>query len=685
MSKTFPVKFEGVWPYHSDYSYDEECYPNLYTLTAMHMATGATYVFEISEWADDSERLVQWVYWLHMEKCRQVGFNNVGYDYPLLHYVFMSIPGWVGMPMLEKAKAIYKYSSSLFKQPGESDDDYRQRKYRITVPRDQEIVTQIDLMRIHHFDSPSKATGLKVLEINMRSDNVQELPVPPGTWVSHEQRLIILNYNYKDVVETTKFAIFSLKDIKLRENLSKMFDYDFLNHNEAKIGEDILRIEMRKAGLNVFGRTPRPHINVSEIIFDYIKFNRPEFNEVLAFLKSQVITDTKKAKYPCPIVDGFPWQFSKGGMHGSISATIVREDDEYEIIDADVTSFYPKMAIVNGMYPAHLGPAFGPAYDGVFVMRTGYDKGTPENKAFKIALNAAYGKSNSAYSFLFDPKYTMTTTFNGQLVLCMLGEWLMNIPGLSVIQANTDGITFKSPRRYRDQVMWICQQWQQYTCLELEFAYYQAMYIRDVNNYIAHYIPDEDNPDGKRKLKGAYNHLAIPWEKDHSAVIIARAVEEYFINGVPVQDTIMNCADPYDFMIKAKIPKNSSLYLENDDGRTQLQNVTRYHICIDGHGGRLVKVMPPTPAMVENWNTGTHYIRERDGDYKVVKPGGRRPAKTYTEIPRRQIPPNPYDRELSIQKGWQVIDCANVADFDWKRLNYQYYITEAKKLIDPLL
>lgn len=703
MSKTFPAKFTEQWPYASDYGYDEESYPNLWSLAAEHIQTGTRYLFEISPWQDNTEALIAWVYWLHQNRCRMIGFNNIGYDYIVLHYIFMNCRYWSNLTGGQKAYEIYKFSAGTFRQQGESEDDYFHRKYKNMVKEKDVIVRQIDLFKIYHFDNKNKATSLKVLQINMRSENVVDLPIEPGTVLTYEQRCQILPYNVNDTSETIKFAKFSLPEIKLRENLSAKFNMDMMNHSEGKIGEDIIKSQLVNAGLNVRGKTFRDQIRVADIIFPYIQFSRPEFVELLTFLRGEVITSTNmkdydggvddegeetkgKKKYPCATVNGFPWQFGRGGMHGSIAAAIVKEDDEYEVIDVDVRSFYPELGIVNKRYPEHLGVKFCDEYKGVSNMRSEYPKKTHpmENMAFKYALNVPYGKSNSKFSFLYDPQYTMTITINGQLLLCMLGEWLMTIPGLTMIQANTDGITFKSPRKYREQVKAICKQWEQYTCLDLEFAYYQAMYIRDVNNYIAHYVPDEKNPKGAVKAKGAYVHEEIPWNKDHSSVIVAKSVQAYLIDGVDVIQTIMGCRDPFDFMIKAKVPRSSQLWMEYPDGRRErLQGTTRYYVAVNG--GRLIKIMPPTAPQRELWKTGTHYMRKRDGDYKVVKPDGKRPAKTYDEVPLAMICAEPPDREISLESKWQSADCANASNFNWSNLNYSYYIEEAMKLIDPLV
>lgn len=672
MSSTFPAKYADVWPYEQDYCYDIECYPNFFSLAARHVTSGTRYYFEISQWADDTQELNDWIYWLQANKCRMLGFNNIDYDYQLLHWIFMQIPYWAVTPTHEKFAAIYAHSNAMFTMS--KDDKFSQK-----IWPNQWIVEQVDVAQFQNFVG---LVSLKVMEINMRSESVQELPIPPGTWITAEQRETLIPYNHKDVDETIKVFKFSLGEMKLRAGMTEKFGVDFTNASEPKLGEGYFKMRLDEAGANTRGRTFREHIMVDDIIFPYIRFNKPEFQKTLAFLRSQVIEGTKDASYPKPEACGIGWQFGKGGMHGSILSTIVREDEEYEIIDVDVTSFYPRTAMVNGLFPAHLGQVFCDIYNQVFDMRKLYDKGTMENLAFKLALNAAYGKSNSKFSCLYDPQFTMTITINGQLMLCMLGEWLSTIPGLSMIQANTDGVTFKVHRKYRASVMSICRQWEQVTGLELEDAYYQAMYIRDVNNYIAQTVPDKKNPTprGGLKNKGAYVHSNLAWDKDHSSVIIARAAERELVDGIDSRQTIMECTDPFDFMIKAKVNKDSILVLRTDAGDEKIQNVTRYFISTNGKS--LVKMMPPTEKGILHWQQGTHYLRERDGDYKVVKPGGRRPAMTYVEVPRKSDTPPVV--ETRINKGFLVTDCSVAADFDWNNLNYEYYITEAKKLVDPL-
>lgn len=300
------------------------------------------------------------------------------------------------------------------------------------------------------------------------------------------------------------------------------------------------------------------------------------------------------------------------------------------------------------MYPEHLSELFCTIYEDVYVQRKGYAKNTPQNAVFKLALNGVYGDSNSKFSPFYDPKYTMGITVNGQLLLCMLSEWLnKSVKGISVVAINTDGITIRVPRTEIETCDKISKQWEELTGLELEKAEYSRMFIRDVNNYIAEYS------NGKIKAKGCYEYtnrymgqdvsegLSFDWHKNHSSVIVAMAAEAALTRGEDIDKFIRNHDDPLDFMIVAKVPRNSRLLAQDDDGNlTEIQGTSRVYVSNEGHA--LIKEMPPTPKKPD-----------------VV-------------------------RHIGIGVGWKHKVCNNMDDFCGD-INYDYYIEEARKIVDPLV
>ncbi|EGC6279346.1 hypothetical protein H9U83_004355 [Salmonella enterica] len=621
------------------YVHDIENYPNVFLFGAIHALTETPYIFEISHRRDDRQAFYMFTEFLREHGSEEVGYNNLGYDYPVQHSVLNNI-------MYITNADIYKKGDSIIN----AGDDNR---FAHLVWEKDWIVPQIDLYKIHHFDNKTKRTSLKTLEFNMRMDNIEDLPFTPGTYLTDYQIDKLREYLIHDLKATLMFYNHSKKMIDFRRELSDKYSRNFMNHNDTKIGKDYFIMELEKSGIQCFEpgsrkprQTHRPSIALNSVIFPYVRFEQPEFNRVLNWLRQQVITETKGVFTDLSAnINGFSFDFGTGGIHGSIESQTIRSTENYVIIDLDVASFYPNLAISNELFPAHLGKQFCTIYKNVYDMRSGYPKGTPENAMLKLALNGVYGDSNNVYSPFYDPAYTMSITINGQLLLCMLAEELLKIPGLSMIQANTDGLTVYVPRVFTRQVEQVRHAWEKLTRLELEEAIYDVMFIRDVNNYIAVY------EGGKKvKRKGAYCHTTktdanpngdLGWHQNHSMQVVAKAAEAALVHGKDIRDFITSHDDIHDFMMVTKVPRNSKLMW----GDQQVQNITRYYVSTDG--APLTKVMPPLA--------------------KALK-----------------LDPNAPERRIAVCKGWLATECNDMKRFNLTTLNYDFYIKEAEKLVAPL-
>lgn len=685
-----------------DYIYDIETYPNCFTFCAIDTDGNNSVVFECSTRRNDICSFFDWLDQRRRNKDRLVGFNNKDFDYPVVHDLLSVREKAVTVSGKAVATRAYKKAMSLIR----SDE-----KFGRAVNVSDEYVKQVDLFKINHFDNKARSTSLKLLEFNMKSDNIEDLPFPVGTELTDDQIDVLLKYNMHDVKETLRFYGHTLPMLKFREELSDKYKRDFINHNDTKIGKDyfIMRLEeempgscyKRDKGSFKVNQTKRSSIKVADCLFNYYDFQRAEFKLVVDWFKAQEITETKgvfsdieehdlgdlaayadlihiRKKFPTkpneqdinlfkqehPLgwvteselktklrgqtqysywknwhiattlnvrVGGFRFDFGTGGIHGSIESAIVTADDKYVIIDADVSSMYPNIAIANRVYPEHLSEKFCDIYQDVYEQRKSYPKGSAENAMLKLALNGVYGDSNNQYSPFYDPQYTMTITINGQLSLCLLAEKLMNIDGLQLIQVNTDGVTVRLPKHKVTEYETICTAWQQQVGLALEFAHYSKMFIRDVNAYIAVYT------DGKIKRKGPYQYEDLGWHQDQGGLVIPMAAEAQMLHGVAVEDFIKQHKNMYDFMLRTKVPRSSKLVMIGPDGEDiQQQNICRFYAC--NAGGELIKIMPPV------------------GD---------------SEEPRR----------ISVAADYPMWVCNDIKQFSWKDVDYRYYIDAAKKLV----
>jgi hypothetical protein len=654
-----------------DIAYDTETYPNVFTFRCRHVDLDRRWSFEISPRRNDLELLILFIKYCQINGNRWVGFNNIGFDYPIVHWVCMNASSFIG------ASDIYNKAMSII-------NAHQNAKFAHMVWESDWLVPQIDLYKIHHFDNMARATSLKVLEFNMRMADIEDLPFEVGTELNDQQIETLCQYNDHDVDATVKFYHESKDQINFREELTEKYDKNFLNHNDTKIGKDYFIMELEKAspgccyrytdGKRQMVQTVRDKIDLGDVVLPYVKFNHPEFNRILEWFKSQVITETKGVfKDISCSVNGFEFDFGTGGIHGSISSTIVESDDDNVIIDLDVASYYPNLAIVNRLYPQHIGDTFCRVYKEVYEMRKGYEKGTTENAMLKLALNGVYGDSNNKYSPFFDPQYTMSITINGQLLLCMLAEALMGSPDVQMIQINTDGLTIRCPRSLREWVISVCEWWEQLTGLQLESAFYNRMMIRDVNNYIAEYT------DGKLKRKGAYEY-ELGWHQNHSALIVPKAAEAALVHGSDIRSFIINHNDIFDFFLRAKVPRSTVL----EWGGEKVANIVRYFVSISGRP--LEKVMPPAGprgAFKKKNGVPEHYYQE------ILKEVG----DAWDERIHTKNKSTYEERRTGINTGWNVELCNSlgieefddikfVTSIDRENINYEWYIKEARKLAD---
>ena len=610
----------------NDYVFDVETYPNVFTLAVEHAEAPLHWMFEISDLRNDSRQIVEFLQFLKETDSRMVGFNNLGFDYPVIHTLIR-----MGQ---SDANTLYQKAMAIIN----AQDEDGGRWMHSVKPSDQ-FVAQIDLFKIHHFDNRARATSLKVLEFNMRSDSIEDLPFPVGTVLTREQIEVLKQYNKHDVAQTKAFYHHTLDMIHFREELTRKYARDFMNHNDTKIGKDYFTMKLEEAGVACYdfgpnGRTPRqtkrPVIHLKDAILPWINFEHPEFNRVLDWLKAQSITETKGVFNDLTAsVNGFTFVFGLGGIHGSIESEVIESDDDHIIVDLDVTSYYPNLAITNGFYPAHLGRDFVSIYKHLFEQRKKYPKKSAESAMLKLALNGVYGDSNNQFSVFYDPLFTMSITLNGQLLLCLLAEGLMHIPGLRIIQVNTDGLTVRVPRSQKMLVDLARAAWQSRTGLNLEEAVYKAMMVRDVNNYIGVFM------DGSTKRKGAYEY-EMEWHQNAGGLVIAKVAEKVLVEGAPIRKTLEQWPDIMDFMLRTKVPRSSHLGIEKDGVTSQLQNITRYYVAKGG--GQLVKYMPPLAKKPGQW------------------------------------------RKFAVESGWGVQPCNDIKDAGKLPVDFDYYVKEVEKL-----
>lgn len=314
-----------------------------------------------------------------------------------------------------------------------------------------------------------------------------------------------------------------------------------------------------------------------------------------------------------------------GGIHGAIPTYVEEATEGRSIRNKDVASYYPHLMTI----PLSKGQKYGfcsrnipspqvyvdTLEERVQAKKAG-DKVTAN--ALKLVLNTTYGtmlngKDGVAFNDLYDPLMGRSVCITGQLLLLELSMHLVSeCPTLKIIQLNTDGIMVSFDNS--DEAKWqeITQEWQDRTGFELEEDFIQKIVQRDVNNYVE--VPVGD---GKPKVKGGalvrgiltnanidFTKMGLPawenmsggaWNINNNAVIVARAIQDYFVKGVDPEETIMASKNILDFQVIAKVGrKYSGCYQMVGEDKVPVQKVNRVYATADRRYGTIYKTLAVT-------------------------------------------------------------------------------------------
>lgn len=363
----------------------------------------------------------------------------------------------------------------------------------------------------------------------------------------------------------------------------------------------------------------------------------------------------------CPGVVGY------GGIHAAIPNYFFEETDDGRVIkNKDVASYYPHLMTLCGYTSRNIPSAevFENVLETRMKAKASGDKATAN--ALKLVVNTTYGALLNKYNDLFDPLMGRSVCITGQLFLMELAQHLYaDIPGLKIVQLNTDGIMVECSKSDLDKLNEICDEWQSRTGFELEEDSVVKIAQKDVNNYV------EVQPGGKSKSKGGYLVKGIStvgaFNINNSCCIVATALKEYFVNGTPVEDTINQCDDIFQFQIVAKAgAKYREAYHVVDGEKEPVQKVNRVYATADQRYGKLFKVkaeddstakieMLPEHCIIDNDNQlsisdvdKSFYIemaKKRVNDFKGIKPERKtRRTKKMASTSKTTTPSNVYQK-----------------------------------------
>lgn len=319
------------------------------------------------------------------------------------------------------------------------------------------------------------------------------------------------------------------------------------------------------------------------------------------------------------MVGDCPTRLGWGGIHGAIPNYCEEASETRVIVNADVGSYYPHLMTVDGYTSRNIPSA--EIYESMLERRMEAKRNGNKSvaNALKLVANTTYGAMLNRFNDLNDPRMGRSVCITGQLRLLELANHLLTeVPTLSVIQLNTDGIMCSFDRIHHPLWDEILKEWQDRTGFTLEEDEIQKIVQNNVNAYV------EIQTNGKPKIKGGYlvrgvvtngdidySALGLPqWTNlgggafniNNNAVIVSKAVVDYIAYGIPLEQTIYGSDNILEFQMIAKSwAKCGNSWHEQFGEKVEVQRVNRVYATDSYDFGTLWMYDPDN----ENWRKVT--------------------------------------------------------------------------------
>lgn len=385
--------------------------------------------------------------------------------------------------------------------------------------------------------------GLKTYE-GFQGKNIKESDVAfniPRKLTQNEIEETII-YCRSDVINTYELFIKTIKDFKAHMNLVKMAggNLKYLSKTKTQLSSIILQAKqtIRDDEFDVFVPDNLEIKKYKKIVNWYKSDDSKRYYNRVKKKNGDYKNEENRLEIS---VAGVPHVFGWGGLHGARK----KYHSKGYFILMDVSSLYPSLMIKYNLLSRSCSRSGVKKYEEIYHERLKLKSlGKKEEQApLKLVLNSTYGAAKDKFNALLDPRNANLVCLFGQLFLLDLIEHLEN--DSEIIQSNTDGILIKVDPKDFEKIDDIAYEWEKRTGLSLTFDQYKEVFQKDVNNYL---LLDLDN---EVKAKGAYvkelNSL------DYDLPIINKALRNYMIEKIPVEETILSCNDLYEFQMVTKI------------------------------------------------------------------------------------------------------------------------------------
>lgn len=610
--------------------YDIEIFPNVFHCTCKDTEENKLYFFEISDRKNQLTELVDFFFYKNIGDKMFCGYNNKHYDDVIINYL---IDFYYKMDTLSYDKvctSLYNLSNTIVTSEEGDISKFKRWKYA-------KYFYSMDLLTM--LFSSKLRVGLKEMQVTMHYKNVEEYSGDFSQFLPDSEIDNMIEYNINDVESTTELLNRLKDDVQLRLFIEKEYGIDALSMDSVKFGETLLlkkyceQTKLSEQYVKTL-RSPMDYIPLKDVILPFISYKNPKLQDVLEDMKSQIVYSKERKGYEKKFVlSDVRYSVGVGGIHSLHTPRIFVPNDNEYIGHSDVASMYPSFIIKYKWIPRHLGKEFWQVYSQIYKERieAKHSGQKLKNLALKLTLNSVTGKMQQETSWMYDPFSVFKIRINGQLILLMLVDRLLEL-NCKIVQVNTDGVMYIAQKTQREAVQEAVSEVERLTQLTFESDDYEAFYQYAINDYFGVEKGYSQSHDPKLIEKKGMFITDPRLGKGLAPAIIPKAVINYFLTKQPTFEYIKSSKDIKDFMMYQRVDKKFKV-LHGDE---PVQRINRFYA-----------------------STNDYSLFKVDDTGKVAN--------------------------MLTKSGVTILNEMNDIPIENRHINYQYYIGEANKIISEFV
>lgn len=610
--------------------YDIEIFPNVFHCTCKDTETNKLYFFEISNRKNQLTELVDFFFFKNIGDKMFCGYNNKHYDDVIINYLIDFYYKMDSLSYLKICNSLFNLSSTIVTSEEGDTSKFKRWKYA-------KYFYSMDLLTM--LFSSKLRVGLKEMQVTMHYKNVEEYSGDFSQFLPDSEIDNMIEYNINDVESTTELLNRLKDDVQLRLFIEKEYGIDALSMDSVKFGETLLlkkyceETRLSEQYVKTL-RSPMDYIPLKDVILPFISYKNPKLQDVLKDMKSQIVYSKERKGYEKKFVlSNVRYSVGVGGIHSLHTPQIFVPNDNEYIGHSDVASMYPSFIIKYKWIPRHLGKEFWQVYSQIYKERieAKHSGQKLKNLALKLTLNSVTGKMQQETSWMYDPFSVFKIRINGQLILLMLVDRLLEL-NCKIVQVNTDGVMYIAQKTQREAVQEAVSEVERLTQLTFESDDYEAFYQYAINDYfgVEKGFSQSHNPKLIEK-KGMF--ITDPrLGKGLAPAIIPKAVINYFLTKQPTSEYIKSSKNIEDFLMYQRVDKKFKVL----HGDVPIQRINRFYASTN--------------------------------DYSLFK-----------------VDPTGKVANMLTKSGVTILNKMNDIPIEGRHLNYQYYISEANKIISEFI